>query len=266
VDADPALEKDSTASDRIRPDDRVIVADGEGNRLLLVAGEEPQRVAHFGVLDPSRFVGLAWGSSYAVGSRAFRLVRPGFEDFAGTLVRKAQIVLPKDAARILFECDIRAGRRVVEAGAGSGALTLALALAVVPGGHVTVYDIRNDFADHARRNIERAGVAAAVTLKIGDVASAVTEREVDAFILDVPSPADAVPAAREALRADGFFAAYTPLVAQAEAVVGRLRSEAFANIRTLELVERPWHIGERGSRPEHEFLGHTAFLTFARRG
>ena len=44
--------------------------------------------------------------------------------------RGAAVVYPKDAAQILVGADIFPGARVLEAGAGSGALTLCLLRAV----------------------------------------------------------------------------------------------------------------------------------------
>ena len=46
------------------------------------------------------------------------------------------------------------GARVLESGVGSGALTLALLRAVGSTGHVTGYEIRDDFARRARTNVE----------------------------------------------------------------------------------------------------------------
>lgn len=249
--------------DTIASGDRVILAEGDERRLV-VAGGEALRVAGVGVIDPGKLVGLEWGASYRVGSRAWRLLRPGYADLAASIERKAQIVLPKDAARILWECDVRAGARVVESGAGSGALTVALAHAVRPGGRVTVYEIRDDFLAHARGNVERAGLAEVVELKLGDVTRGIAERGVDAVVLDLPNPWDAVSGAKDALRADGHLAAYVPLVSQMEQAVAALKAAGFVDVRVLEVIERAWHVGERGARPEHQMLGHTGFLVFAR--
>ena len=251
---------------RIAPGDLVALVDEEGRRTLVRAEGGAQKHRGVGILAGERLAGLAWGSRLEHGSKTFRLVRPGIGDLTAGLARKAQIVLPKDASRILFECDVRAGSRVVEAGIGSAALTSALAWAVAPTGRVHTYELRDDFAQWGRDNLERAGLLAYVDVKVGDVAKGVEERDVDAFILDVPNPWDAVPAAKEALRADGHFCAYSPLVSQVEQTHRALAEHGFFDVRTLELVERAWHVGERGSRPEHEMLGHTAFLTFARKG
>src|SRR5581483_11833612 len=246
----------------IAPGDLVALADEEGGRTLGGA----QKLRGVGILAGERLVGLAWGDVLTHGSKTLRLLKPGVADLTAGLARKAQIVLPKDASRILFECDVRAGSRVVEAGIGSGALTTALAWAVAPTGRVFTYEIRPDFIDWARRNLEESGLAPLVEVKEGDITKGVQERDVDAVVLDVPNPWDAVPAAREALRGDGHFCAYSPLVSQVELTHKALREHGFHDLRTLEIIERRWTVGERGSRPDHEMLGHTAWLTFARKG
>ena len=54
--------------------------------------------------------------------------------------RGPQVIYPKDAAQIVHEGDIFPGARVLEAGAGSGALTLSLLRAVGPDGQVMSYE------------------------------------------------------------------------------------------------------------------------------
>jgi len=249
----------------IDPGDLVALADEEGGRILVRASGPAQKLKGVGVFAPEKLAGMRWGARLEHGSKAFRLLRPGIADLTAGIARKAQIVLPKDAARILFECDVRAGARVVEAGIGSGALTSALAWAVAPTGRVHTYEMRDDFAEWARRNLAESGLLPLVDVTVADVTKGVRETDVDAFVLDMPNPWDAVPVAKEALRGDGHFCAYTPLVSQVEKTQEALRRHGFFEVRTLEVIERPWVVHEHGSRPAHEILSHTAFLTFARK-
>lgn len=249
----------------IAPGDLVCLADDEGTRVLVRATGGPQKLRGIGILAGERLAGLAWGARMDHGSKAWRLLRPGIADVVAALNRKAQIVLPKDAARILLECDIRSGARVVEAGIGSGALTSVLAWAIAPAGRVFTYELREDFAQHATRNLEDAGLATLVDVKVADVTKGIHERDVDAVVLDMPNPWDALAAAKDALRADGHIALYTPLISQVERARQELDRQGFRDVRTLEILERPWVVHEHGSRPDHAMLGHTAFLTFARK-
>ena len=58
-------------------------------------------------------------------------------------------------------------RRVLEIGTLGGYSTIWLASALPPGGTVTSLELRDDYATVARRNLERAGLAAAVEILVG---------------------------------------------------------------------------------------------------
>ena len=81
-------------------------------------------------------------------------LRPLLADYVLSMPRGAQVIYPKDAAQILMWGDVFPGARVLEAGAGSGALTCSLLQAVGPAGTVISYEIRDDHCEHARRNVE----------------------------------------------------------------------------------------------------------------
>ena len=81
------------------------------------------------------------------------MFRPLLSEFVVSMPRGAAVVYPKDAAQIVAMADIFPGARVVEAGAGSGALTCSLLRAVGPAGHVSSFERREEFADIARRNV-----------------------------------------------------------------------------------------------------------------
>ncbi len=256
--------------DAIAAGDLVALVDEDHHRYLVrvPADGKPsvERVRGVGVFDSARLVGVPWATQLAHGNKSFLLLPPGTTDLVRGLARKAQIVLPKDAARIVIECDVRAGSVVVEAGIGSGALTTVLARAVAPTGRVVTFEVREDFAAWAMENLRRAGVDHLVDVRAGDVTQGMPGVSgADAVVLDIPDPWNAVEHAKRALRPGGFFAAYSPLVSQVEATQVALGRAGFAEVRTLETIEREWVVGERGSRPSFEMLGHTAFLTFARR-
>lgn len=249
----------------VRPGEPVILVDGEGRRYLVRAATGSQRIAGLGALDTAKLVGLAWGGRVEQVGKTLTLLPPAVADVLAALPRKAQIVQPKDAARIVLEGDVHAGSTVVEAGIGSAHLTSVLARAVRPGGRVVTYELREDFAAWGKANLELAGLADVVEVKVGDVRGGIAERGVDAVILDVPDPWLAVPGAWDALRPGGTFASYSPLVSQVEQTHDALRKQGFRDLRTLETLERAWVVGERGARPDFDMLGHTGFLTFARR-
>jgi tRNA (adenine57-N1/adenine58-N1)-methyltransferase len=140
-----------------------------------------------------------------------------------------------------------------------------LATAVAPSGKVISYDVRQDFIDHAFENIAAAGLASLVVPRLRDVTSGIEERYVDAVVLDIANPWDAVPGAWEALKPGGYLCTYSPLISQVEQTVKEIRSRPFIELTVLENIQRELVVSERGTRPSFHMLGHTGYLTFARK-
>lgn len=222
------------------------------------------RVEGVGALDAARLRDNL-GRRVSVGSRSFLVLEPGPRDLHETLERGPQVLAPKDLAAILYEADVHAGARVVEGGAGSGALATALARTVGPSGRVFSYELREDSLAVARENVERAGVVDRVEFHAADLRHDLKEREVDAVLLDIPDPWAAVPAAWDALRPCGHLACFSPNMEQVKETVAAIRKKPFVEIRTIELIEREMEVRDVGVRPSFAALGHTGYLTFARK-
>jgi tRNA (adenine57-N1/adenine58-N1)-methyltransferase len=197
----------------------------------------------------------------------FLVLRPTLAQLIPQLPRRAQVIYPKDIGLILVWADIYPGARVVEAGAGPGALTLALLRAVGPEGEVVSYEVREDFAEMARANVERFhGKAANWKLKVADAALHLDEREVDRILLDLPEPWSLTERAWQSLRSGGLLLSFVPTVLQVKNTVDSLRAHGgYACIETLEALLRPWHVQGLSVRPEHRMVAHTGFLTLARK-
>jgi tRNA (adenine57-N1/adenine58-N1)-methyltransferase catalytic subunit len=249
----------------IRTGDDVLLWSSDGPYRILRAEEGTVRVPGLGVLKLGDLLGREWGSRWKLADKEYVLLSPILADRVALIDRGAQIVTPKDSARIVFEAGLGAGAKVIEAGVGSGALTLALASAVAPDGKVFTCDIREDHLRHGKRNVEAAGLSAVVEFHVADATKSLPQDGVDATVFDLPEPELCVAPATKALRTGGVFVAYSPLVSQVEKTVQALRKAGYLGIRAFELLERPWVIGERGSRPETTMLGHTGFLVVARR-
>jgi len=244
--------------------DRVVLLSPSGAKQLVALDRETLTVPSVGVVRADtlrKSIGRRWG----IGERSFLVLLPTLRDLVQTVRREAQIVGAKDAPSIVWNCDLKAGDVVVEAGSGSGALTLSLAHAVGPHGRVVTYDLRPDSIDVARRNVSVAGLDARVEFKDGDARAGIAEIGVDAFVLDIPDPWEAVGTAESALRPCGHFASYSPNMEQVSRTAAALRRRPFVEIRTLEIFEREIEASESGTRPSFAPLGHTGYLTFARR-
>ena len=218
-----------------------------------------------GVIDPAKFIGKQYGTSEEIGNKLFSILPLSLPGALKGLKRNAQIILPKDAAHIIINCSITPGKKVLEAGIGSGSLTLVLASIVGKLGQVISYDIREDFIKHAKKNLIRAGLESNVTIIIEDVTKQIHEQELDAVILDIPNPWEAVEHAWKALTAGGYLCCYSPLISQVEQTVHAIRSHPFILEKTIEIIEREMIVSDMGTRPSFHMLGHTGYLTFARK-
>jgi tRNA (adenine57-N1/adenine58-N1)-methyltransferase len=200
-------------------------------------------------------------------SRNARLVavRPTLAEYVLEMPRGAQVIYPKDLGPILVLADVFPGARVLESGVGSGALTTALLRAIGPTGHVTGYEIRDDFAQRAVANVHGfLGADVPLTVEVRDVYEGIEEQGLDRVVLDLPEPWRVVKHAMEALRPGGILLAYLPTILQ----VGRLREELanapFGMVESLEVLQRGWHVEGQSIRPDHRMVAHTGFLTTGR--
>ncbi|MEH3034501.1 MAG: tRNA (adenine-N1)-methyltransferase [Aeromicrobium erythreum] len=198
----------------------------------------------------------------------YQVFRPLLSEYVVSMPRGAAVVYPKDAAHIVTMADIFPGARVVEAGAGSGALTAYLLRAVGEHGHVGSYELREEFAETARRNVDQltGGDHPAWTLTVGDVREVMAEPEVDRLVLDMVDPWTCVPLAAERLVPGGVVCAYVATTTQLSRFVETLREDGgFTEPVAWETMQRQWHLEGLAVRPDHRMVGHTAFLVTARR-
>jgi tRNA (adenine57-N1/adenine58-N1)-methyltransferase catalytic subunit len=195
-------------------------------------------------------------------------LRPLLSDFVLSMPRGAAVVYPKDAAQIVSMGDICPGATVLEAGAGSGSLTCSLLRAVGPTGTVISYELRDDHAAVAVRNVETFFAARPTnwSLRLGDAAGHPPDEPVDRVVLDMLSPWEALPAVAAALQPGGVFIGYVATTTQLSRLVEALRLDGgFTEPSAWESFIRGWHVVGLAVRPEHRMIGHTAFLVTARR-
>ena len=202
------------------------------------------------------------------GNVEYLALRPLMADYSVSMPRGAAVIYPKDTAQIVTMADIFPGAKVVEAGAGSGALTTALLRAVGIDGEVVSFERREDFAEVARKNVSGffGGEHPAWRLEVGDLVESLTETDVDRVVLDMLAPWECVDAAAGALVPGGVFCAYVATTTQLSRVVETLRAHGeFTEPRAWESLVRDWHVEGLAVRPGHRMQGHTAFLVTARR-
>jgi tRNA (adenine57-N1/adenine58-N1)-methyltransferase len=144
---------------------------------------------------------------------------------------------------------------------------MTLLRAIGETGQLFSYELREDFAELAQKNVARYfGPAPNWSVQLGDVASALDEPDIDRVILDLPEPWQVIERAWRVLRPGGILLCYLPTVLQVKSLVDALRDDKrFACIETTETLMRFWHIKGMSARPQHRMVAHTGFLTSARR-
>ena len=223
------------------------------------------KMGGLGVIDGKRFEGLDDGDVVEIVGRRFNVFRPGVVELMDSLDRGAQIITPKDACAILMECDIKAGDRVIEVGAGSGGLTTALLHTVAPTGHVHTVEFKEENAERALKNLKRTGLDAYWSYQIGDARDAKVDMVADALIMDMPDPENALDNLSPCLRPGGRICAYIPNTNQLELVVNALRERDFCDVFAIEIMQREMEVHKGGVRPSYEMLGHTGYIVYGRK-
>jgi tRNA (adenine57-N1/adenine58-N1)-methyltransferase len=252
-------------TERVKKDQMVVLIDDSDRRFFVDTGGKTDKIKGIGVFDPAVLIDKRIGSKIEIGSKEFYIFQPSLVDKLLGLKRKAQIILPKDIAHIVLHCSIESGHSVLEAGIGSGSLTTALANAVAPNGKVISYDNRDDFIKHAVKNLKQAGFDKLVTVKNKDVTKGIGEKNLDTVVLDIPNPWDAIGHAWNSLKNGGYLCCYSPLISQVEKTVKEIKKHGFIEVKTFENIQREMVVSDRGTRPSFNMLGHTGYLTFARK-
>ena len=243
----------------------VLLVDEGGRKFVVKAANRMIEVGGLGVIDGNTLCNSSFGDELTVGQKRFVLLRPSVRDLLGIIERRAQIMIPKDSFLVPMYLDISSGSRVIEGGVGSGALTIVLLKAVAPGGKVISYDNRKDHADLARKNVALTELERCWELRIEDVCKAELGKDVDAAIIDIPNPWDAIENIKNALKVGGHICCYVPNVNQLDELVRKMRDSGLTEVYSFETIQREMIVHDGGVRPSFDMLGHTGYLTFGRK-
>lgn len=246
--------------------DRVLLLDHKRRRYLVTLADGGEFHSHAGYVPHDIIIGREEGIVVQSTRGAdYTLLRPTLEDFVLEMPRGAQVIYPKDLAPICMLADIGPGVRVFESGVGSGAMSMTM---LRWGADIVGYEVREDFANRARSNVEAflgSDLGDRYRVVVGDSYEGIdpSDGPFDRVVLDLPEPWRVVPHAELVLRAGGILVAYTPSITQAaqtrEALKGR-----WIDTRTIEVLHRGWHIEGQAVRPDHRMVAHTGFLTVGR--
>ncbi|MFC1690717.1 tRNA (adenine-N1)-methyltransferase [Nanoarchaeota archaeon] len=194
--------------------------------------------------------------------KEFSIFSAGFQDKYEKLDRSAQIIPKKDLGTIISYTGIGKDSVIVDAGTGSGALCCFLANIAKK---VVSYDVREDHQEFAERNVKLLGLKN-VTLKIKDISTGIDEKNIDMISLDLPDPWMAIESCAKALKVGGYIISYSPTIPQVSDFVEAVNDrEELIHLQTIEIVEREWQVEGRRVRPKTQQIGHSGFLSFARK-
>jgi tRNA (adenine57-N1/adenine58-N1)-methyltransferase catalytic subunit len=275
--ADGALDPADFSGVRVgplEPGDRITLTDPKGrNHSVLLAAGQAFHTAKGAIAHDDLIGGPEGVVVRSTGGVAYLAMRPLLTDVTVKMPRGAAVVYPKDAAQIVSGADVFPGARVLEAGAGSGALTLWLLRAVGPTGRLVSYERRADFAEVARRNVESfvGGPHPAWDLRVGDLVESLTADPEPAqsfhrIVLDMLAPWECVELAADLLVPGGLLCCYVATTTQLARTVETLRIHTgFTEPDAAETMLRNWQAEGLAVRPKHAMIGHTGFLIFTRR-
>jgi len=194
--------------------------------------------------------------------KEFHIFTADFLDMSKKIKRLPQTMPIKDIAHIIACTGIDKESIVVDAGAGSGATAAALARLCKK---VTTYEINKDYIETIKKNFEFLGLKN-ITLKEKDITKGISEKNVDLITLDMPNSEKVIEHAEKALKVGGYLVAYTIQASQLQIFCNELsKNKSFLILKSCELIERLWKVEGKILRPHTIEIGHSGFITFARK-
>lgn len=253
--------------------DRVQLTGPKGriNTIVLVKGG--RHGTHRGEIRHDDIIGKPYGSVIENhNGEKFLALKPLLSDYVLSMPRGAQIIYPKDAGQIIVEGDIFPGAVVIEAGVGSGALSSYLLRAIGDKGKLFSFELREEFAQIAKANVENfLGITPknwkiTIGLLQENLSKIVKKSSADRAILDMLAPWECISEVEKALKPGGLVICYVATATQLSRVAEEIKSTGrFTSVVAFETLVRPWHLEGLAVRPEHRMISHTGFLLTARK-
>ncbi|WP_407422175.1 tRNA (adenine-N1)-methyltransferase [Methanobrevibacter sp.] len=240
-----------------------MILDERGKKYILKPGAEFQSdlgIVKSDVLDNAK-IGDEVKSHL---DHTFKIVKPNINDFIDLMDRRCSILIKKDIGQVLAHTGLGAGSRVVDAGTGAGAIALNFGNVVGETGQVYTYEIREDFAEVARKNIDNFGITN-IEVKNKNIKDGIDEDNIDLIFLDLPKPFEIFEDVMDTLNVGGWLAVYAPYIDQAETSYRVAKKLGFYDIEIIELLERGLEVRAQGVRPKTRMVGHSGYLVFARK-
>ena len=231
--------------------------------FTLAEGGEFQ--SHRGVIKHDDLIGQPWGIQiFSHNGSPFFLLQPSLPDILKSTKRATQIMYPKEIGYILLQLGIGPGKRVIEAGTGSGSFTTAMAYALGNTGKIYSYETKEETQRIAKRSLEKLSLTDRIEFKLRDIREGFDETNIDAVFLDVSNPYDYLKQVKNALKPGGFFGSILPTTNQVTSLLVALRQNDFAFIDVCDISQRYYKAEPSRFRPTDRMISHTGYLIFAR--
>lgn len=243
---------------QLREGDRVLLA-GKKESLLATVGAG-ELSTNRGIIDLNALAGTSPGDTIRTHTgESYKIRIPRSTDFFELAQRSGTPMLPKDIGLVIACTGMNKKDTVLDAGTGSGVASIYF------GGiaeRVVTYEIRPEFAEIARKNINDAGLKN-IEMISGDMLSENREGSFDVVHLDLPITDRHVSHAHKLLKGGGYLACYTPFIEQMSLVIDTT-GKLFSEVTTYETIQREMTRTERGTRPSTR-AAHSGYITVCRK-
>lgn len=232
-----------------------------GDRTFLFRGEDMH--TQYGMVRKGDIEKAAPGDVLATNTgKQMTVIETSFMDLYRKMKRGPQMIPQKDIGTIITETGIGKDSIVIDAGSGSGGLSIFLANICKK---VYSYEIRDDFFDLVKKNIDFLGIKNITQIK-GSIYDGIKQKNADVLTLDLPEPWKVIGHAANALKSGGYIVSYSPTIPQVSDFVEAINEEkAFTYLKTVEIILREWDVDKRKIRPKSQPIGHSGFMSFARK-
>jgi tRNA (adenine57-N1/adenine58-N1)-methyltransferase len=245
--------------------ERVLVTDLSRFRRVVDLGLSEPVGLPSGHISRAELRAIPPGGSFELRGKRYYVLPCDLHDFVlEGLKRHTQIVYPKDAGYILMKMDIFPGKRVAEAGTGSGALTAVFSRAVGREGRVYSYEQDIGLITHARKNLGLDAGDSNVVLHHQALDQGIHEKDLDAFFLDMREPWKPLPDVYGSLKPGGHLGILVPTTNQVSRVLLAFSGTDFLVTEVTEIFMRNYKAVPSRLRPEDRMVAHTGYLVFAR--
>ena len=97
------------------------------------------------------------------------------------------------------------------------------------------------------------------------IEDSLNHKNLDAIVLDMAQPWRAIEKVKDYLKLSGVIASFSPSIEQVKETTTAMKNNGFFEIKSYELLKRKIQVKNRATHPEVRMIGHSGYLTFARK-